>query len=130
VSEFITPTIIGVAAMCFLMLYLMQTLDKEKHWFLILILMFFVVSASLLIPKTVVDGRTVCETVVANSTDVSSTITVYEYEDFCYTRPETTGVTFLENSQTLYYIIIAYTFVFLFVYACYRLHDAVKQRRS
>lgn len=128
-SEFITPMILGVGIFGFLMLYLSTFLDEEKHWMLKLIIYFFVVSILLLIPKSLIDAQTQCESVVSNSTDVSSVVTRYEYERFCYTRDENTGLSFLQNAQRMYWLLIGYVIVMIGIWAIQSMMASYKARR-
>lgn len=126
--EFYTPLIIGVGIVCMVLAYLMNTLD-EKHWVLKMVILLFIASSLLLIPKASIDATTVCESVVANSTAVTSTITSYEYESFCYTRDETTSVSFLETYNLMYYIIIGYMIVSIALWGMMKMRDAGMFRR-
>lgn len=125
--EWATTAVIGVVGLCFLILYLMNSLEDEKHFVLKLLLLFWVVAAFLLIPKVVVDSGVVCEGVVSNAT-VSGNVTSYEYTDFCYARSESTGKSFLRLTQVLYVLVIGYAVVYLFVWALRWLMDSVRRR--
>lgn len=131
-SEYVTPLVVGVLGLSFLLLYFMNSLDSEKPmmWVLKLIILFFVASMVLLVPKAVSDGVNVCETVVSNSTVLSASVTSYEYAAFCYDRPEGTTVSFLKTTQLLYYLLLGFTIVYVGIWGVLSLYDAVKRRRS
>lgn len=120
----------GIVGVCFLMLYLMNSLGDEKHFILKLVLLFWVVAVVLLIPKVALDANTICETVVANSTDVSASVTSYEYESFCYDRAEGTAGSFYKQTTVLYYLILGYAIVYIAIWAMKWLMDSVKKRRG
>lgn len=125
--EHALTVIIGVTAVCALFLFMMSRLT-EQHLVLQLLVMIFVLSAIMLIPKAAMDAQTVCEAVVNTSTTSGST-TAYTYQDFCYDRPEGTAESFLQLTQRMYYLVLAYAFVFFAVTAIAWLYRSAKPPR-
>lgn len=73
--------IIGIVAICFLLIYIVNTLDSQEHYFLQLIFLIAALSLSLVIPKIVMDSK--CEPVL-NQTITNGNITNYVYDTYCY----------------------------------------------
>lgn len=128
-SDYTFPLVAGLGVVCFLAMYLMTVLDEEKHLILRLLLLFFVVSMMLLIPKATIDGATQCD-VVINSTTTTGATTDYTYTSYCYNRLENTSLSFLKNTQRLYYIIIGYSIVYLAVWAMMKLRDSINRGKT
>lgn len=123
--------VVGVGLVCFLMVYLMNSLDNEKHWVMKLLILFFVVSTMLLIPKASYDSTRQCDLVLANVTTAPATVETYAYRTECYTTTlQTTTTSFLQTTQLMYYLIIGYAIVTVAIWAMYKLMDSVKRRRG
>lgn len=122
-------TVVGVGVLCIILLYMMNSLDSEKHQILKMLVLLFIISIMMYIPKGIIDAQTVCETVVNTSTDLDATTTQYNYTSYCYARPETTGIGFLGTTQRLYWLLIGYTIVFVAMWSLLRLMDSWKARR-
>lgn len=105
-------SIIGILGVIGVLFLFANQLDKE-YAVLRLIVILFGVTILLLVPKAMIDAQTVCETIVTNSTEVSSTVTAYEYEEFCYQRPETTPSTFWKVLGTFYAVFLTYIMLYL-----------------
>lgn len=121
--------VVAVGVVLALMLALIKILDTEKHFVLqLLLIMFVMVGSFLVLPKMVIDDYSVCDVVVSNSTVVANT-TAYEYERYCYQRPEGTSATFYNVSTTMFYLFIGYFFVYLAVWAFFKLRDSVGGRK-
>jgi hypothetical protein len=119
--------VVGLVGVVALLLYLMNSLDDDKHLILKLILLFASMSFLLLIPKAGIDSQEECYPVIS-SEDTVGAITSYNYTTYCTTTNSSTGLSFLENTQRLYWIFIGYAVVFLAVWAMIKLYDSVKQR--
>lgn len=122
--------VVGVASVCFLMMWFMQQLPEEKHFLFKLLLIFFIMACMMLIPKTLIDNKTVCETIVANSTQLSANAVQYNYDRFCFERDENTAESFYRTTTWLYRLFIGYTIVFLFVWALMKLGDSAGKGRK
>lgn len=119
--------VIGIGVVGFLFLKIMEGLDDEKHWHLKLVILFFVLSLTLLVPKAVIDSQKTCE-VVINKTTLTNNVTTYEYGQSCILRDETTPFSFLKRTQVMYYLVIGYSIVALMFWALIRLYDSWRKR--
>lgn len=111
---------IGVTALIFgLILYYVKEDHPHLRFFMVMVLM----TLALMMTKTFWDARTECETVVANSTDISSVTTTYEYTNFCYTTTTNTPGTFQTIIYWSYYVMIGYVLLNLLYMAIKGLLD-------
>lgn len=121
--------IVAILGTAFLILYLINSLDKDKHWILQLIAFVFFISLLLLIPKTVIDGQEECGIVVKNETTYLND-TTYNYMAYCYDVNVTTGESFLGITYRFYYLLLGYIIVALAVVALIYMRDAAKPNRK
>lgn len=121
--------IFGIGVVSFIFLYFSQSFDEKKHPALKLLMLMFALALVILVPKVTIDDQHICETVVDNSTEVSSTITSYEYTYFCYYRTESTPDTFYRIVLWTYRLFIAYIITYLAYLAVTSLRDSIKGRR-
>lgn len=120
-------TIIGVIGVVGILFFFANQLDKE-YSILRLLVILFGVTLLLLVPKAMIDSQTVCETVVANSTKVSASITSYEYEDFCYQRTENTPVIFMRVLGTFYSLLFTYILLYTLWFSTKELRRKIFRR--
>ena len=88
--------IIGVAVICFLILYVMFNLRTKDQAFNVMfqvIGLAFFLGLIILIPKVAVDDEQFCNVVVENAT-VSGGQTSYDYTRLCFDNPNDTSTTF------------------------------------
>jgi len=104
--------VIGVGITAFLLFFIYNSLPEE-HKLLKFFLLMSVLALMLILPKSFGDSQEVCETVVANSTELNSSVTSYEYESFCFTKETTTTTTFMQTVFWIYRLIIGYIIVYL-----------------
>ena len=121
------PLMIGLLGSAGLLLWFMYSLDEEIHMPLRLLIVFFLFATLLMVPKVMVDSRTVCEVVNTNST-VNGATTNHEYGSFCYNRPETTSITFWQNSTLLYWLFVGYAIVGIFLWGLNKVMESIKTR--
>lgn len=87
---------------------------QERHFLLKYLFIMAIMLAGYFIPTAVINLKTTCETVVANSTDVTDYVTSYEYTSFCYTTETNTADTFYQVYDWVYFIMILYFVVKIF----------------
>lgn len=104
--------IVGIGITCAILFMVSMSL-KEEQGVLKLFIMMVIFSLMLMIPKVLGDATTMCETVVANSTDVSATVTAYEYTNFCYTQDVNTTSMFMKIVFWTYYLFVGYIITYL-----------------
>lgn len=122
--------VVAIIGVLIVLLLLHNILDTKKHMiFQLLILVFIMTGALLILPKAVIDSQTVCEPVI-DQIEVIGVFSYYNYTDFCYSRPETTGQTFYNITTTMFYLFIGYFIVFLAFWSFMKLSDSVKGRKQ
>lgn len=112
----------------FVLLYFSQTFDGKKHPALKLLVLIFALAMIILIPKMTIDDQYVCETVVDNSTEISTTKTHYDYTSYCFYRTENTPQTFYKTVLWTYRLFAAYIIVYLMYLALIAMRDSIKGR--
>lgn len=82
---------------------------KKEHILLRLVLVFFFLNMLILLSKSSVDN---CHILVSNETAASS-MTLYEYDEYCFPSDKTTASLFAKNISRLMYLFWAYIIVYL-----------------
>lgn len=88
---------------------------REEHGLIRFFLLMLLLTLGFFVSKPLWDARTDCETVVANSTQVSNVTTAYEYSTYCYTTTTNTPGTFYTIMLWSYYAIIGYVLIWIFI---------------
>jgi len=110
--------VMGIGIVSGMLFLLSLMIDDQEHGILKFFFIMVILSLMLLIPKSFGDEMRNCETVVANSTAVTASITAYEYTSYCFTETSTTNGTFMQIVFWVYRAIIAYLLVYFFIQAC------------
>lgn len=105
-SEAVTY-LLGICATAVIFAFIMLRLN-DKHGFLKYLLVFGLLILGLFIPGAMLNSRTQCEVVMANSTIVNSSLTSYDYQSFCFTTDTSLPVTYYQVMSYAYYVIIGY----------------------
>lgn len=109
-------SVIGIFAICFLLLYLIFGLDPEH--FLLKLLLFFVFLVCLpLIPKILIGHADHCDIVLNSTVEdtsiVNQTTTTYQYTRHCETNTEQTYNTLLGVTVWIWRFCILYMILYL-----------------
>lgn len=109
-------SIIGIFAICFLLLYVIFGLDPEH--FLLKLLLFFVFLVCLpLIPKVLIAETNYCEMLLNNTVEntsvVNTTTTTYQYTRHCHTNTDQTYNTLLGVTLWVWRFCILYMLLYL-----------------
>lgn len=118
--------ITGVALLCFLMILLLDRVDKS-HKFLRLFMFPVIFFLLLFIPKALLDDTDFCEVAVANAT-VSGATTLYEYERVCFTNEDETYTLLYTTSMTIVVLIASYFLVYVIWYVLNKIREWLKSR--
>lgn len=105
--------ILGIAAVCFLLIYFAFKLDNT-HYLLSILCIFCAMSLMLLIPKTMVDENDYCE-LSLNTTTLNATtnVTSYGYANVCVINSKQTASIFYQGFMWFWRIFAVYVFVYL-----------------
>jgi len=125
--------IIGLGIVGGLLAYLFFRMSEkelyDKHFLLRLLLLGCLFGVFILVGKVGLDSMTQCTVEVSNST-VDGGVTSFEYEQFCFETPETTGLTFYKLTLWIVRLISAYILVYLFYEIFLWLRDLIKGIRG
>lgn len=119
-------TIIGLGLASFMLFFFSSQLE-DKHGLLKLLSLFFTLAMLILIPATLLNAQTVCETVV-NTTTVNGNSTTYDYTNYCYENENNTNGLFYNAILWFYRLFIAYVFIYLGWESLQALMNSYKRR--
>lgn len=112
----LVASIIGIAAVCFLLVYTLFALDPE-HFLLKLLLLLLVLVCLPLIPKALIDNADYCEVVLNATTENTSTpnitTTTHQYTRYCVTNTTQTYNILYRFTTWVWRLTIAYMLLFL-----------------
>lgn len=112
----VVAAIIGIAAICFLLVYILFSLDPEHFLLKLLLLLMFLVCLHLM-PKVLIDNADNCE-IVLNSTveDTSilnTTTTTHQYTQYCVTNTTRTYTILYSFVTWIWRLVLGYMVLFL-----------------
>ena len=120
----------GIGVVAFLILFLgFKCMDKE-HVFWRLLSVFFVLYLLTMVGKVAQDSGSYCQLYVANSTEISTNTTSFDYVERCFDEEETTHTMFFKLTQWIMRVFAAYIFIYYSYKAIKYLADRAREKKK
>ena len=107
--------LIGISIFVFILGYICFKLDRQKHFLLQLLILFFIFANMIMLAKVTFDDKDNCDWLIQNVTTVNGTNTteLYEYDYKCSTNTSTTPTTFYNGVMWFVGVVAIYFIGFI-----------------